>query len=478
MESRLHRRLLADMSSAVVGTTVRHRMAGAALRLHSAGVRLSVRAFASAVAHAVCRSRSDEAAQARWHYDGKSTVDYTSVPSPLGGWPTPRPGKRNAGFLDDVGCFSSSCSVSWYSFAQYLLLCRELSLGVALKEGKTDGPRQVLHYFGLDCDMVNGVVSLHSERLQELRAKMKAVYVADSVSVREVLSLVGVLVFCSIVIPLGKTHYHALQDAVVALGRDRTMASKVTVSLAMRYSLSLWSKLLSLLNARSAAAPISRVRVPGEVTTDASLSGWGWAGMGICAAGRWPADWAGRLGRAVAKHPGSDAQLRRIFICECEAWAVLFMVRALIPRCKHCRLMVRVDNLPVVHMLQKLSCRSRACLPIIREISWRCATWDVEIECVWIATADNKLSDALSRRYTSKFDAAELRGLLHEFRKDPVQWDVSWPPQSPARRELFPHIQVAHPADFSSAWGALPSDDLRYIFPRMLQGDHERQAAA
>ena len=81
-----------------------------------------------------------------------------------------------------------------------------------------------------------------------------------------------------------------------------------------------------------------------------------------------PAGWAGRLGRDVAKHPGSDAQLRRIFICECEAWAVLFMVRALIPRCKHCRLMVRVDNLPVVHMLQKLSCRSRDCLPIIREI--------------------------------------------------------------------------------------------------------------
>lgn len=372
-------------------------------------------------------------------------------------------------FLDDVGCFTSSRATAWYSFAAYLLLCRELSLGVALKQGKTDGPRQLLHYLGFDCDMVNDVISLHTERLEALRAKMEAISLAESVSVREVLSLIGVLVFCSVVIPLGKTHYHALQDAVVALGPRRSMSSLVQVSAAMRDSISMWAKLLSLLNARSARAPILRATVPGEVTTDASLSGWGWAGMGICAAGAWPTDWEGRLGRAIASNPAVDSTLRRIFICECEAWAVLFMARALVPRCKHCRLVVRVDNEPVVHMLQKLSCRSRACLPIIREIAWLCATWDVELECVWIATADNKLSDALSRRYTPQYDAKELLGLLREFKRDPVQWDVSWPPQRAARPELLKHIQVAQPSDFSSAWASLHPDDLRYIFPRMLR---------
>ena len=52
-----------------------------------------------------------------------------------------------------------------------------------------------------------------------------------------------------------------------------------------------WSKLLHILNTSSARTVISRQRVPGEVTTDASFAGFGWAGMGLYEYGAWPADW-------------------------------------------------------------------------------------------------------------------------------------------------------------------------------------------
>ena len=51
--------------------------------------------------------------------------------------------------------------------------------------------------------------------------------------------------------------------------------------------------------------------------------------------------------------------------------------------------------MPVVHMIQKLSCRSQACLPLLREIAWLCACWDVVIECVHIGTKVNKFADCL-----------------------------------------------------------------------------------
>ena len=46
--------------------------------------------------------------------------------------------------------------------------------------------------------------------------------------------------------------------------------------------------------------------------------------MGVFAFDAWPRDWQHRLGRALAHHP---TEAVRIFICECEAWALLFLCR-------------------------------------------------------------------------------------------------------------------------------------------------------
>ena len=67
---------------------------------------------------------------------------------------------------------------------------------------------------------------------------------------------------------------------------------------AMRDGVSMWITMLGLLNKRPISTPISRIHVPGQVTTDASFAGWGWEGMGSHALGPWPEDWAHRIGRA------------------------------------------------------------------------------------------------------------------------------------------------------------------------------------
>lgn len=73
-------------------------------------------------------------------------------------------------------------------------------------------------YLGILCDCKRGIVSLDKERVQELQQKMAAIQIGDSLSVREVQSLIAVLVFCSVVIRLGRVHYNALIDVVAALG--------------------------------------------------------------------------------------------------------------------------------------------------------------------------------------------------------------------------------------------------------------------
>ena len=374
-------------------------------------------------------------------------------------------------FLDDVGGFNASLPAAWFSFTHYLVLCEELSLGVAFKPGKTDGPTQLLHFLGFDCDFVAMTVSLHEQRIIDLRKTLRRIATSSYVTVRDLASLVGVLVFCSVVIRIGKVHYRALIDAVTALGPRVRMTAAVRVGAALLDSIAMWHQLLSLLNARSARAPILRPTVPGEATTDASLSGWAWEGMGVFEHDSWPSDWAGRLGRALADSPALAEGLRRIFICECELWAVVFLVRKLAPRCVSSRLVVRVDNQPVVSMLNRMSTRSAACLPLLKEIAWICATFDLELDVRWIDTKPNLIADTLSRKFDRDHNPALYVKVVHDYLSGPAsdpRW-LSWPVQRPARPELLAHIPVASPADFSSSWGSLDRSQMTRIIPFYLQ---------
>jgi hypothetical protein len=383
-------------------------------------------------------------------------------------------------FLDDVGGFSASLPAAWFSFSAYLVLCLELSLGVAFKAGKTDVPTQMLHFLGFDCDFVRMVVSLHPERVADLRMTLHRIATAPQVMVGDLLSLVGVLVFCSVVIKIGKVHYRALIDVITAMGPRPRASSPVRIGAAVRDSLATWDLLLSLLNARSAQAPVLRPTVPGEATTDASLTGWAWEGMGLFEHDAWPSDWQGRLGRATSELPTLVAGLRRVFICECELWAVVFLVRRLAPRCVSCRLIVRVDNKPVVSMLNRMSTRSAACLPLLKEVCWVCACYDVELDVRWIDTKSNLIADTLSRKFSPDHDEALYNRVVRQYLRGPAsdpEWR-SWPPQRAARPELEPHIPVAAPADFSSAWANLDAKEMTRIIPFYLQKVDDRRDAA
>ena len=372
-------------------------------------------------------------------------------------------------FLDDLGGFSGTPATAWFSFVHYLLLCKELSLPVAFKPGKTDPPARLLKFLGLCFDFKRGLVFLDDERLAKLRSELDSFDEADSVSVRELQSLIGVLVFCSVVIRLGRLHYHALIDALADLGPSPHPKRRVNLALPLKENIRMWRKLLSLLNARSARTRTLRPTVPTAAATDASLTGWGWSGMGQFEYDAWPADWKDKLGRALPHHPkGAD----RIFICECEAWALLFLCRRLLPKCVGCHLVVKVDNLPVVRMCNKFSTRSKACLPVLQEVCWLAAMYDVELEIQWIDTASNCFPDLLSRRFDPDFDQEEWDRLMAKFAPSVAEiayWKQHWPDLSPARPELRPHLPVADVRKFSSAWAALSPEELERILPAYLQ---------
>ena len=379
-------------------------------------------------------------------------------------------------FLDDVGGFCGSRPAAWYSFALYLLLCHELQLGVSFKEGKTDEPRQLLPYLGFLVDHARMTISLDAKRVAAIQATLQRVVAADTITVGDALSLVGVLVFASTVIVIGRVHYRALLDAIAALGPRPAHYLRIRVTPAMRAGLDMWRNMMGLLNARSATAPVLRPTVPGEATSDASFAGWGWTGLGAFDFAAWPDDWTDRIGRGLIT---DDAA--RIWICELELWAACFCIRRLAPKCVGCRLVLRVDNLPVVKMLTNISTRSAACLPILTEIAWVLAAFDVELDCRWIDTKSNVVADVLSRRFAPDHDPAEFAAVVRRFMAgdaaDP-EWR-HWPPHPPPRPELFEHIPAASPEAFSDAWARMDEGEIARLLPFHLRraGKGDRDAS-
>ena len=349
-------------------------------------------------------------------------------------------------FLDDTGGFASSRSAAWFAFSHYITACYDLGFPVHFKEGKTESPAQLMHFLGFDLDTTSMTVSLHAERVQEIRDRLTRVAGQPSISVAEAQSLVGTLVFASTVIRIGRLYYRALLDAINELGPNPCSSTRITISEPIKESLDMWSSLMNTLNSVNANVRAMRPTVPSEIRTDASLMGWGWAGMDSHEYGRWPQNWIDNLG---VWNPSKLEQ--RIWICELEVWACLFALRRLAPRMRNCRVVFRVDNLPVVFMMQKLSSRSHRCVRVLREIAWLSAAYDIEISVQWISTSDNFLADILSRRYCKDHDSIEWGTALNTFRREEAQnpeWD-HWPAQSPQRPELLHGMQAACLQDFA-----------------------------
>ena len=123
-------------------------------------------------------------------------------------------------------------------------------------------------------------------------------------------------------------------------------------------------------------------------------------------------------------------------------------------------------------VINNFSTRSSACLPIIQEICWLAAVFDVELVIEWIDTHSNVFPDLLSRRYDDSFDQEEWDRLfaLHAPSPEEVKyWTEQWPPQNPARPELRPHVPVADVRQYSTVWASLSAAELGAILPAYLQ---------
>lgn len=357
--------------------------------------------------------------------------------------------------LDDVGGFATSLKAGTFGFLIYLWVCFSVGCRCSQKPGKTVPPSQTdMVFIGYLLKFSDMTVNMEPERIERMRFTMKALMQKGWLTKHDLQSLIGCLVFLCTVLGM-KTYYRSFIDLLKRCnGRFR-----ISISDAVRHDIRKWYQLLYMFNGQTVCRGVRRLRCNYPAYSDASFTGWGFAWFTIVQDGAWPLAWAGRFGRPSKRAEPTEEE--RIWIGFCEACAALFTLRVILPWVgNNTMLTFYEDNQSVCSMLAKLQTTSEVCKPVITEICWLLAAYQVELDVHYIRSEDNCVADGASRLRTAKITKVQYAELIRDFcRHKPASFQAAGLFKSrPARPELLEVMDVWHPiADGAEAdWHPKP----------------------
>ena len=281
-------------------------------------------------------------------------------------------------FCAGVGSKSLSC--------QHLVSIFEdvcAKLGVPLAKEKSVGPTTEIVYLGLKIDSVKQTVSIPEEKVQAIIAKVENASKAQSLTLKEIQSLIGSLSFVCKAIAPGRPFIRRMIDLV------KKSWHKIRLTLGVKSDLNMWLVFLKEYNGVSIFPDQFCVCAEDiQLFTDAS-GGVGFGGIlqGKWFQGLWP---------VVVKDENRSI-----------AWLELFPVIVAMVlwgrELKAKRIAVRSDNKGVVDILNKKTSKCPMIMRLVRFFVLQCLKHNVAFLSSHVPGKQNNIADALSRFQMDRF---------------------------------------------------------------------------
>jgi len=316
------------------------------------------------------------------------------------------------GGVCDEGTLDGDLLVGDFSFLHFLSITKEVGCVVAAQRDKTErATRDQQIYLGFEVICRDLCIKLDENRIEDMVKLLDGVMSSSTITVKELLSLIGILVFAALVIQGARFAYAGLLDKVRSLRHGAPKSFKILVDKIFIDDCEMYKELMARMNGLHAIQGARRPCVKWEFYSDASFLGWCyWTEAGHYEDARWPEPW-------LRSRIGLPTKYKDIFICELEAWAVLIGLRKCIPLCAFGLLVIWCDNAPVVQMLRRHTSRSSRCAPIIREIEFLLALYNVELKPMHVRTYDNSLADLGTRQFENNAKTKSLEIAKHKMRE-------------------------------------------------------------
>lgn len=304
-------------------------------------------------------------------------------------WATKRESKSNSivHYVDDF-CLIAPDRPS----CQRLISCFEnvcAKLGVPLASDKSEGPATRLVFLGLEIDSVQQLVSIPHSKLHKIIAKVQGALDRNSITLRELQSLIGSLSFVCKAISPGRAFLRRLIDLSCNV---RKPWYKIHLSKAAKGDLQMWMIFLRNFNG-CAMIPDQfwREDCDLQLFTDAS----GDIGFGGFFSDKW---FQGRWPQAINHTTRSIAWL--------EFFPIVVAVALWSESLQGKRIIIRSDNAAAVSIINKQSSKCPRIMGLVRFFVLQCLKSNVAFKAHHIPGKDNTIADALSRFQMPRFREA------------------------------------------------------------------------
>lgn len=295
-------------------------------------------------------------------------------------------------YLDDFWTCGSPGTMGCYNNLDKMLwVCS--ATGMPVNHGKTVIPVTCLEFLGVEIDSVEMELRISLERMSEVRAELDKWQARRSGTKRELLSLIGKLVFLARVIKPGRTFLRRLFDMSSSVS---SLHHKVTLTLGAMEDIR-WLCYVSVHWNRKSAF-YDQVWTRSDVlqlATDAS--NWGFGGV-------FSSSWfIERFSSAERQRPIAWRELLAL-VWACALWG---------PRLVNKRLIILCDNQSVVYSVNKGASKNHDMMVLVRLLYHITVEYNFDCRLSYINTVDNNAADALSRGDIQRFRSVLPHAKLH-----------------------------------------------------------------
>ncbi|XP_069816798.1 uncharacterized protein [Dendropsophus ebraccatus] len=263
--------------------------------------------------------------------------------------------------------------------------------GVPVSAEKTEGPLTTLSFLGIEIDTMEMVFRLPPDKLSRLADLIEGFCSVHKVTLRQMQSLLGLLVFACRVMPMGRVFSRRLSLATRGV---KSPGHRIRLTRQLKLDLEVWKAFLANYNGRTYMRCLECSSDEIELFTDASGScGFGAVFQKSWCSAPWPVHWSTA---GLCK----NLTLLELFpiIVAIEIWGSKFSNR---------HICFWTDNLGVVYCVNNLSSSSPPVLALLRHLVLRCLDLNILFRARHVPGKMNSVADSLSR-----FRWQEFRSLL------------------------------------------------------------------
>lgn len=259
--------------------------------------------------------------------------------------------------------------------------------GVPLAEEKTVYPTTVLEFLGITIDSDRMQFYLPAVKILKIKSALNKIMHSPKCTLRELQSLLGLLVFTSKVVPMGRVFTKRLFRATCGV---KSPHHHIRISADMKEDLRIWSLFLDNFNGYTVWQDDFVSAKSLDLFTDAAGSvGYGAYFAGHWSAEVWPDKWV-QLGLV------KNIVLLEMFpvLVAVFIWGELF---------RNKRILLHSDNKGVVFAINTQSSRSPHVVTLLRYLVLYCLKFNIWLKVEFIEGERNVIADSLSRLQLERF---------------------------------------------------------------------------